>query len=131
MIEKQEKKHDEKKWDSHEEKWQHDPIGRIIFGLIVVWLGISFLLRTMDIVYWDDWWAYFILGLGAIFIIEILIRMLRPEYQRPYMGKLIAAVVLIAIGLGNIYNIENWWPFVIIAVGIIILLGGLRRHREP
>lgn len=128
--EKDEKSRDEKDEKSQDEKWRHDPFGRVIAGLIVIAVGVMFLLATQGKIAWENWWAYFLLALGGIFIFEVLIRSLTPAYRRPVFGKLIAGLVLIAIGASNIYGFVNWWPLIIIGVGVIILFGGLFRIRK-
>jgi Ca2+/Na+ antiporter len=128
--EKEEKTRDEKEEKSQEEKWRRDPLGRVIFGLIVITLGVLFLLATQDKIAWEDWWAYFLLALGGIFILEVLIRSIMPAHRRPIFGKLIAGVVLVAIGASNIYGVVSWWPLIIIGVGVVILFNALFRLRK-
>jgi cation transport ATPase len=128
--EKQEKAWDEKDEKGRDEKWRRDPLGRVIFGLIVIAVGVLFLLASQDKIAWDDWWAYFLLALGCIFILEVLIRSVMPAYRRPIFGKLIAGIVLIAIGASNIYGVVSWWPLIIIGAGIAILLSALFRFRK-
>ena len=128
--EKDEKARDEKDEKSQEEKWRRDPLGRVIFGLIVIAVGVMFLLASQDKISWEDWWAYFLLALGGIFIFEVLIRSIMPAYRRPVFGKLIAGLVLIAVGASNIYGLISWWPLIIIGAGVIILFSGLFRVRK-
>jgi Ca2+/Na+ antiporter len=128
--EKDEKTRHEKNEKSQDEKWRHDPLGRVISGLIVIAVGAMFLLATQDKIAWEDWWAYFLLALGGVFIFEVLVRSVIPAYRRPVFGKLIAGLVLIAIGASNIYGLVSWWPLIIIGVGVIILFGGLFRVRK-
>jgi Ca2+/Na+ antiporter len=128
--EKDEKARDEKDEKSQEEKWRRDPLGRVIFGLIVIAVGVLFLFASQDKISWDDWWAYFLVALGGIFIFEVLIRSIMPAYRRPVFGKLIAGIVLIAIGAFNIYGMVSWWPVIIIGVGVLILFSGLFRARK-
>jgi Ca2+/Na+ antiporter len=128
--EKDEKARDEKDEKSQEEKWRRDPLGRVIFGLIVIAVGVMLFLATQDKISWDDWWAYFLLALGGIFIFEVLIRSIMPAYRRPVFGKLIAGVVLIAVGAFNIYGLVSWWPVIIIGVGVFILFSALFRIRK-
>jgi cation transport ATPase len=128
--EKDEKSKDEKDEKSQDEKWRRDPLGRVIFGLIVIAVGVLFLFASQDKISWDDWWAYFLLALGGIFILEVLIRSIMPAYRRPVFGKLIAGVVLIAIGASNIYGLGEWWPLIIIGVGVFILFSALFRVRK-
>ena len=127
---RQKKARDEKDEKSQEEKWRRDPFGRVIFGLIVIAVGILLLLASQEIIAWDIWWAYLLLALGGIFVFEALIRSLMPAYRRPVSGKLIAGIVLIAIGAFNIYGLVSWWPLIIIGVGVIILFSGFFRVRK-
>lgn len=126
--EKEEKQEKDEK--TQEEKWRHDPLGRVIFGLIVIAVGALFLLASQEIILWEDWWAYFLLALGCIFLFEVLLRSVMPAHRRPVSGKLIAGLVLIAIGASNIYGLGTWWPLIIIGVGVFILFGALFRVRK-
>jgi Ca2+/Na+ antiporter len=128
--EKDEKARDEKDEKSQEEKWRRDPLGRVIFGLIVIAVGILCLFASQGKIAWEDWWAYFLLALGGIFLFEVLIRSIMPAYRRPVFGKLIAGLVLIAIGAFNIYGLFSWWPLIVIGVGVFILFSALFRVRK-
>jgi len=113
-----------------QKKNKHDPISGITGGLILILLGVLFLLSTMDYIPWGDWWAYFLLGLGVIFILEVIIRSSSRSYRQHSKGKLIGGVVLIVIGGANIYGMVNWWPLILIAVGIIIIFSSLRQTKK-
>jgi len=128
--EKDEKARDEKDEKSQEEKWRHDPLGRVIFGLIVIAVGVSFFLASQDKIAWEDWWAYFVLALGGIFLLEALLRSIMPAHRRPVFGKVIAGLVLIAVGASNIYGFGTWWPLIIIGAGVMILFSALFRIRK-
>jgi len=128
--EKDEKGRDEKEGKGMEEKWRSDPLSRIIFGLIVITVGVLFLLASQENIAWEDWWAYLLLVLGGIFIFEALLRSVMPVYRRPVLGRLIAGLVLIAIGASNIYGLVSWWPLIIIGVGVFILFSAFFRHRK-
>ncbi len=128
--EKDEKGRDEKEEKGTEEKWRRDPLSRVIFGLIVITVGVLFLLASQEKIAWEDWWAYLLLVLGGIFIFEALLRSVMPAYRRPVFGRLIAGLVLIAIGASNIYGFVSWWPLIIIGVGVIILFSAFFRPRK-
>jgi cation transport ATPase len=128
--EKDEKGRDEKEQGGMEEKWRRDPLSRVISGLIVITIGVLFLLASQEKIAWEDWWAYLLLALGGIFIFEVLLRSIMPAYRRPVYGKLIAGLVLIAIGASNIYGFVSWWPLIIIGVGVFILFSALLRPRK-
>lgn len=110
-----------------EGKHQHDHISRITGGLILIVLGVLFLLTTFGHISWGDWWAYFLVGLGIILIIDVVIRKAVPECQQDPTGKLIGGVVLIIIGGAFIFGFSRWWPLIIIAVGVVIIFTSLFR----
>ena len=114
-------KHEEKEAEGLQEKWRRDPVSGLFFGLILVLLGVVFFLSTQDWISRDDWWKYFITGLGIIFLIEVLVRYTRPAYRRPVFGRVIAGLILICVGLAFIGGLGNWWPLILIIVGLVIV----------
>jgi hypothetical protein len=126
-----EQKETNKKIESRaEERHKKDSLSGIIGGLIIILLGVLFLLRNMGYLWWHNWWAYFLLGLGVILIIDAVIRSLVPQYRRPIIGRLIGGIVLIFIGAGNIYGIVDWWPLILVGVGIAIIIGAVLKHKK-
>ena len=61
--------------------------------------------------------------------IEVVIRLLVPTYRKPVTGTMILGVVLIGIGIGNIYGWEVTGPFILIALGLAIILRGVTRRQ--
>lgn len=106
-------------------KHQKDLISSISGGLIVILLGVLFLLVTMDYLGWSNWWTYFLVGIGVILIIEAIVRSALPQYRYGVLGRLIGGIVLIAVGAGSIYGLGNWWPLILIGVGIAVIIGAL------
>ena len=129
--ERKELERDEKDDGDWGEKWSRDPLGSIVGGLIVIWLGVCFLLITNGTWEWDDLWRYFLGGMGVIFLLEVGVRSVLPEYRRPIFGKLVIAVVLMAIGFGGIVGLETWWPLILVIVGAAIIIGVLTRSKKP
>ncbi len=124
------------KGESFEEKWVRDPLGTAMGALVIIWLGVTMLLANLDLAFigWGDWWAWFLLGLGAIFILEAIVRLVVPDYRRPVGGKIIAGVVLLIIGASGSFlpfDFDQLWPLIPIAVGLAILFGGLFKWKRP
>jgi hypothetical protein len=146
MEEKEEEKVQEKEEEKLQEKQSQDPLSAVIFALILIWAGIVLLAHNLG---WLDafegllgqlplgeldlpWerisffgltaWRLFFLGAGALVLIEVLIRLLVPEYRRRVFGSIIGAIVLFAVALGG-WNLI--WPLILIAVGASILLRGV------
>jgi hypothetical protein len=98
---------------------------KITGGLILILLGVLFLLTEMDRISWTDWWAYFLVGLGGIFLIEALLRVVSAEGRRGAGNKLVAGLILVVIGGAHLIGFEEWWPLVLIAVGVGVLISAL------
>lgn len=139
QYEKQEKQ-DEKqekpeKGESFEEKWARDPLGTAMGALILIWLGIVLLgantgmLATLG---WGNFWAWFLMGLGAIMVLEAIIRLVIPEFRRPIAGRIVGGIILFLLGASGsflTFDWSQWWPVIPIAFGLAILLTGLFRRR--
>jgi hypothetical protein len=106
---------------------RRDPFSRIFGGLVLILLGALFLLANLHRILWEEWWAYFVLGLGCIFLLETLVRALADRANPWPRGKLIAGAVLFAVGAGYLYGLVTWWPVVLIAIGLAVILSSLGR----
>ena len=136
--EKEEEKRTEKneeKGRSWDEKWAHDSLRMMSLAVILIWGGLVALAGTLDLFNygWDEHgWAIFLLGTGVILIIKVIIRMLVPEYRRAIGASLIIGVILLLVGIFDLVG-WNWnyiWPFILIAIGLIIVLRGAMRRRK-
>jgi len=104
-----------------------DPLAGMTGGLILILLGVLFFLAQENIISWDNWWKYFLIGLGGIFILEALIRISRSEPSRRYAGKLIGGAVLAVIGGASVFGMVSWWPLILIVLGLFLILGSMRK----
>jgi len=154
VNEKDEKQMDEKNEKEllkHDEKVEErDMLSSIVWAAILIWAGLVFLAVNTG---WLDRvlasgviaqylpkgmelfepaiWGIIMLGAGVILLVEAIIRSLVPQFHRHLGGTLVVAAIFIAIGLGNIF--QNWtliWPFMLIALGASILLGGMFRKKK-
>lgn len=146
-LQKQEEKQDEK---TVEEKYHRDPLGSIVWALILIWAGFVLLANNIG---WLDIinqglvqlfaqgakllpievgppqfsaWSLIFIGAGILLLAEVVIRLLFPAYRRPVWGTAIFAVVLLGLGFGSWDLI---WPFILIIIGLALLLGGLFRRK--
>jgi hypothetical protein len=141
--EKQEEKSpEEKRWD---EKSRRDPLSAVVWAAILVWAGLVLLannLGFLDALFdrlpsdgtgWfvdaSGTWSLILLGAGVIVLLEVLVRLLVPDYRRPVGGSLILAVFLIGVGLSNFFSWNLLWPFILIGIGIVVLLRSFLRNQ--
>ncbi len=108
--------------EDNKKKAKQDSFSKITNGLILILLGVLFLLATLGYLSWEKWWAYFLIGLGAIFLFEVAVRAASPEISQRFTGKLIAGIVLIIIGAAHIFGLVTWWPLILIAVGLAMIV---------
>jgi hypothetical protein len=123
---------EEKNWD---EKWRRDPVFAVSWACIFIWAGIVFLVDSLG--YIDTWtagldgdinaWSIIFMGAGVIVLLGVLFRLLVPEYRRPVTGNIIIGLVLIGIGLGDLFNWAVVWALILILIGISIIFRGFRR----
>jgi hypothetical protein len=129
---REEKSPQEKSWD---EKWRRDPLGTLTWAAIFIWAGLVLLADNLG--YFQtagsfltgiQAWSLIFLGAGVLVLLEVLARLLFPEYRRNVTGSIIFGFILIGIGLGDIFGWELVWPLILIALGLsIVLRGALRR----
>jgi len=135
--EKEEEKRGEKqeeKGRSWDEKWQHDSLRLISIAAILIWGGLVAFGGTLNLFNynWEEHgWAIFLLGTGVILIVKVIIRSIVPEFRRAIGASLIIGIILFIVG---IFDLINWswnyiWPIILIAIGLVIILRGVLRHR--
>ncbi len=145
-LQKHEEKRPEEKYygeKSYEEKYRRDPLGTIVWAVILIWGGLVFMMDNMgylgvfqpfiDILpSGGDTWSWtinvpfiefaaiqlFLFGVALILAIEIIIRLIVPEYRRPIFGSVVFLGVILSLAF------DNWdffLPLLLIAFGVSIL----------
>lgn len=140
--EKTEEKTQEK---SPEEKYRRDPLGTIIWALILIWAGVVLLMDNLG--YLSKWlsnlvastgwsflgkleaWQFIVLGAGIFILIEIVLRLIVPDFRQSITGSLILAVILIGLGLGGAISWSIIWPILLIILGLSVILRGVWRKQ--
>lgn len=128
--EKEEKGGRGETWD---EKWRRDPVEAIVWALILIWVGLVWLAESAGLlasVLGEDVeaWPIGFLGAGLIVLLGVVLRLLVPSYRRPVIGSLIFGIILLGVGMGQLTSWVAVGAFVLIAIGVSILVGGLFRR---
>jgi hypothetical protein len=118
--------------ENYEYRRRHrrDLISVVLAGVFLVLLGVLLFLASQGILSWDTWWPYLIMGIGLILLIDSIIRYPKEGSAGFRIGRLIAAIVLIGVGIVNLLGNVTWWPLVIVVIGVAIIVGALLRPRR-
>ena len=123
-AEKEEKTWDEKSWD---EKWRRDPLSALVWAAILIWAGLVLLASNLGLLVrfeQVDAWGFVFIGAALILLLEVAVRLLVPDFRKPVAGTFIFAIILLAIGLGNLVSWGLVWPAVLIIIGVSIVVRG-------
>ena len=105
-------------------------ISGIGWGLVLILIGMLVFADNKGWLQGGTGWLYFIIGLGGIFIIGFLARVLLNQSNRgSSFGGLVVGVCLVYIGAAFLYGFGDWWPLVMIPAGVGILVKALWRNR--
>jgi hypothetical protein len=114
----------EKESGGSEEWWRQDKVDAVGWGVAFIWGALVLLAGTTNFTAnysWWDGWGVFFTGAAVITLIETVIRLQIPAYRGKWVGSLIWACILLAIGLGA-WERAGWiWVLVLFAIGVIIL----------
>jgi hypothetical protein len=104
-----------------------------IAGGVLILIGIVFIVRNVSGLYFDNWWALFILipALGSLVTAWQMFERNGRRFTAASRGPLIGGIVLLAVTAVFLFNVD-WgkvWPLFIILVGLGILLSSFERKR--
>ena len=119
----------ERRFDRQERR-HHRPLRGLFWGLLLITLGILFFGEKQGWFSNDTWWQYLLIGIGSCFILDGIINLAIVQSHHDIISKFIPGIILICIGLAFVYGFDRWWPLVLIAAGVIILISVFIRHRQ-
>jgi len=97
----------------------------MIVGLELVLIGVILFLWSRDVLSAKETLAYFLLGMGAISLFDVVARYLQFAPRRFMWCRLMLAFVLLSSGGAVLGGIGSWWPLIVILVGVGLLLNAL------
>lgn len=108
-------------WDAPHE----DKNGAFMGGGIVIWLGILLMLQTRGILKGGAFGGLFLMGIGVILLLRGFVAYQQKDGRDVGFGFLAGGGITTLIGAGIVFNIRDWWAFLIIGIGLIIVSRGL------
>ena len=121
------RKEKNEKNEKHEDRY-----GAVIGGLVVTWLGVLLLLNNQNMIRGGDFGGYFLMGIGVILFLRGLLSLQETGSTNESFGYFIGGGVLVIIGGGITFNIQDWWAILLIGLGLLIVFRGFtERSRNP
>jgi len=117
-------------WANHIEinlnTWREERfLGSLMGGLIILWLGATFLLREYGYLA-GTWGGWFLPGVGIIFLGRGIYSLSR-NHQGRGKGFVYVGVIIGAMGAASILGIVNLWAILFMILGLIIILSAFNR----
>lgn len=106
--------------------WRTLPVGQIVFGGLVILIGILLLLETTDVAPTAELLRFVpsvIIVLGLWALVQSRFRTLIGPVLLVGLGS---AWQLVALGYATVDQVVAFWPVLVIALGVSVLLGQFR-----
>jgi len=88
---------------------------------VVMWLQVNHLLSHRDVL------PTLLVALGGVLVADGAVRTMRPDESTNLWGRFIAGTALIVLGLIVLADAAAYWPLVLVAVGLALLLKAFAR----
>ncbi len=98
---------------------------QLVFGLIIIAVGVLFVLDNLDMVYAGDILRYW----PAILVVIGLAKLTEPHTSKFWAWTFIVVGGLLLLDKMDVidFRIGDWWPLILIAIGGTILWGAVTR----
>ena len=106
---------------------RESPVRSLFWALAFIFLGSLLFAQSQGWLGGDKWFAYFLIGLGAIFLLDVLVHYLSPAYHYFSFGRTMAGVILAAIGCSLLVAFTHWISLALVLIGVAIAGGYIIR----
>ena len=97
--------------------------GKVFGGVFMMWLGVSFLLKEMNYIRDSMWWPVFAAGFGVLLILRGIMVYQNTSFWSEAKGHIFGGAFFIFLSFASYMNFDNWWPVILIGIGLSIILG--------
>jgi len=108
-------------------KRHSDPLSGIITGIIFILAG-SLIYADNQGYLFMGWFWWLIFSMGLVFLAEAVIRATVVQYKKSFHTCLIWGGILTALGSLVLFDIGNWWPLILVFIGIVLILSSQKAH---
>ena len=97
--------------------------GKVFGGVFMMWLGVSFLLKEMNYIRDSMWWPVFAAWFGVLLVLRGIMVYQNTSIWDESKGHVFGGAFFIFLSLVSYLNFDNWWPVILIGIGLSIILG--------
>ena len=97
----------------------------MVLGLELLVIGVVLFLWSRDVLTVRETLSYFLLGIGAISLFDVVARYLQLAPRSFMWCRLMFALLVLSTGGAVLGGIGDWWPLIVILVGVGILLNAM------
>ena len=97
--------------------------GKVFGGVFMMWLGVSFLLKEMNYIRDSMWWPVFAAGFGVLLVLRGIMVYQNTSILDESKGHVFGGAFFIFLSLASYMNFDNWWPIILIGIGLSLILG--------
>jgi hypothetical protein len=87
-------------------------------GIVLILFGGLFLLSNSGYLE-GEWWQYFLVGLGGVFLVEAMIRFRLTKSLSAKISRLITGGAFVIVGLLQLFYPDQGWPWVLVVIGVL------------
>ena len=99
-------------------------------GLILLWLGVTFILRQNYFITDSQWGSTFFIGLGLIVALRGVMFYVQKGSWVASSGLILGGLVITSIAIMSYWGLQDWWPFLVILLGLWLVLSAIMGRRN-
>ena len=101
-------------------------IKSIRYGMLFIIAGVLIYASQQHLL--RDWFWWFVAGWGLLLLCEGGIRTSVTHSIKPAVSLFIWGALLTGFSLHQLYRFEEWWPMILIVVGLVIVVNSLENQ---
>jgi len=109
---------------------KRDHLSAIFWGILLIFLGVLLMLVEFNYLYSDEWFAFFVFGLGVLMVGDYILRQFSTTLRTANVAKLIFGILFIIVSANHVFYLSDWWPLLLVVAGGIMVWSSFRKKEN-